>query len=453
MARITIVGTGYVGLTTGTCLAEMGHDVCCLDIDDVRIAQLQAGEIPIYEPGLKELVLSNSAAGRLCFSGAYAEALTGAEFVFIAVGTPPLADGGGADMQYVLAAAASIARSLSSPAIIVNKSTSPIGTGDSITWILQSVRPEFGPWTVVSNPEFLREGCAVVDCLQPARVVLGASDSAAAQAVAVLYDSLDCPIIMTDLATAEMIKYASNAFLAMRISFVNEVARICDVFSADVCTVADGMGLDPRIGSSFLQAGLGYGGSCFPKDVAALVQMAASQDLHPQLLRAVMDINDDQRRWAVDQLEAGLGSLKGRTIAVWGLSFKPNTDDMREAPALDIIRALVSRGASVRAYDPVAGEDARKLGLAAAICSNATEAVKDADALLLATDWEEFTSVNWPHIANLMRGSLVFDGRNCLAPDAVITAGLRYVGVGRKQVARYAALQGETTLATTTVAG
>jgi UDPglucose 6-dehydrogenase len=441
MAQITVVGTGYVGLTTGVCFAHMGHSVVCLDIDAAKVARLQSGEIPIYEPGLGEIAAESVAAGRLRFSDNYAEALSATEFVFIAVGTPTAPDGYSADMRFVHAAAREIARTLPTPAIIVNKSTSPIGTGNHLAEILAEARPEFAPWQVVSNPEFLREGSAVHDCLHPARIVLGASDPIAAGAVAVLYEMIDAPIISTDLPTAEMIKYASNAFLATRISFINEVARICDRLDADVSVVAEGMGLDPRIGPSFLQAGLGYGGSCFPKDVSALSHMAASAGLHPQLLRTVSTINDDQRTWIVDRIQELLGSLENATIALWGLTFKPHTDDLRHAPALDIARRLTERGARIRAYDPIAGEAVSQMGLDMTICPTAMGAVTGADVLLLATEWDEFLAQDWRQVARLMRGTLFIDGRNCVDPQSVFQAGLRYHGVGRRNARTYSHLR------------
>lgn len=430
MSRIAIVGTGYVGLTTGACMAEMGHTVCCLDINEQRIQDLRSGIIPIYEPGMYALVSRHVATARLRFSGHYRDALAEAEFVVIAVPTP-MSDDGRADLTYVVAAAKQIARSLDAPAIVMNKSTSPIGTADRISGILEAARPEFGPWSVVCNPEFLREGSAIHDCLHPARVVLGSRDMEAARAVATLYESLDCPTILTDPYSAEMIKYGSNAFLAMRISFVNEVARICDALGADITTVADGMGLDPRIGPAFLQAGLGYGGSCFPKDVAALAGMAINAGVDPQLLQSTRAINDRQRDWAVERLEETLGCLDGRTIAVLGLAFKPNTDDLREAPALDIIRSLAHRGASVRAYDPVAMPGAERLGVPALLCDSVEKCVTGADAVLLATDWEEFIQADWARVGKLMRGTVVFDGRNCLDPGIIAQHGMHYLGVGR----------------------
>lgn len=430
MARIAVVGTGYVGLTTGACFAHMGHSVSCIDIDVTKIGRLRSGDIPIYEPGLKELVDANVKSGRLSFTTDYREGLTEAGFVFIAVGTPALEDGR-PDMTYVHTAAREIGRSLSSRAIIVDKSTTPIGTAGTIAGLLEEVNPALAPWIVVSNPEFLREGSAVDDCLYPDRVVLGADDASGVEAVKELYRPFDAPIIISDLNTAEMIKYASNAFLATRISFINEVARICDALGADVCTVADGMGLDPRIGRDFLNAGIGYGGSCFPKDVAALRHMAAEAGLHPQLLKAVTDINDDQRRWVADQLEHWLGGLRGKTIAVWGIAFKPNTDDTRSAPSLDIVARIADRGAVVRAYDPVV-----KVEHDVVRCSSAKEAATGADAILVATEWEEFVNMAWGEVARVMGGRLVFDGRNCLDREAVVGAGLTYRGVGRQGAAR-----------------
>ncbi len=430
MARISLVGAGYVGLTTGVCFAHLGHDVALIDIDHEKISRLNAGDVPIFEPGLKEMIQENVVAGRLRFTENYEQGLAGAEFVFIAVGTPTAPDGHSADMRFVHAAARSIASSLAAPAVIVNKSTSPIGTADGIREIFEIHRSEFTPWRVVSNPEFLREGSAIYDCLHPNRVVLGADDRQSAEKVAHLYGGLNCPVIISDLHTAEMIKYASNAFLATKISFINEVARICDALGADVSTVAEGMGLDSRIGKEFLNAGLGYGGSCFPKDVAALTDMAAGAGLHPQLLSAVSDINVDQRRWIVDMLASHLGGLEGQEIAVLGMTFKPNTDDTRQAPALDVASRLLRAGAHVRLYDPVASST----GVEAVVVSSTMEAIDGADAVLIATEWEEFCHLNWTTAASTMRGRVVLDGRNCLDPAVIAEAGLTYVGVGRRAI-------------------
>jgi UDPglucose 6-dehydrogenase len=432
VAKIVIVGTGYVGLTTGACFAHNLHHVCCLDVDVPKITRLQACDVPIYEPGLDELVKESVHAGRLRFTTDYAEALRDAEYVFVAVGTPAAENGDSAELRYVHEAAESIALHATGRVIVVNKSTSPIGTADGIARILDAKRPELAPWAVISNPEFLREGSAVHDCLYPARVVLGGNDYAAAAEIRALYRGMDCPVITTDLHSAEMIKYASNAFLATRISFINEVARICDALDADVTTVARGMGLDPRIGSAFLDAGLGYGGSCFPKDVAALTHMASSAGLHPQLLRTVAAINRDQRSWAIEQIEARVGDLRRAVVAIWGLAFKPNTDDTRDAPAIEIAARLIEQGAIVRAYDPVA---ATSQSVSMTRCASPYEAAMGADALLLATEWDEFTDVRWAHVAQLMRGTLVFDGRNCLNPVAVVESGLDYLAIGRPEMA------------------
>nr|MBF6591541.1 UDP-glucose/GDP-mannose dehydrogenase family protein [Ktedonobacterales bacterium] len=362
MKTICVVGTGYVGLVTGACLAELGNRVTCVDVVAEKIARLRAGELPIYEPDLDSLVHRNVEAGRLHFTTSYAVAMRGAEYIFIAVNTPTVAGGENADMRFVEAAACSIAENLADDAVIVNKSTMPVGSGDLVSTLVRDHLQDASlTISVVSNPEFLREGSAVQDFLRPDRVVLGSMERAAAERVAQLYLPLRAPIVITDLYTAEMIKYASNAFLAAKISFINEIARICDRLGADVKEVAAGMGYDKRIGRAFLDAGLGYGGSCFPKDVKALAYMAAEAGLHPQLLDAVMKINDDQRHVVIDKLEeelGGPGTLEGKVIAVLGLAFKDNTDDMRDAPSIDIVRWLIEAGARVRAFDPVAEETA-----------------------------------------------------------------------------------------------
>ncbi|MHA1280211.1 MAG: UDP-glucose dehydrogenase family protein, partial [Candidatus Helarchaeota archaeon] len=330
MSNILVVGTGYVGLVTGTCFAELGHRVTCLDIDEVRIGDLNQGKMPIYEPGLEQIIRQNVDSGRLSFTTSYSEGIRDAAYAFIAVGTPS-GDDGEADLDYVRAAAESLGKHLHHPMIIVNKSTVPVGTGDWVSEIIRSIKgADQIAFKVVSNPEFLREGSAVHDFMNPDRIVLGSTDPEAAEKVAELYESLRAPIMITDLRTAEMIKYASNSFLAARISFINEIATICESLGANVKQVARGMGMDKRIGPDFLDAGLGWGGSCFPKDVKALAYMAATKGAHPQLLKAVMDINRNQRLRAVAKLENALGDFKEKTIAVLGLSFKPNTDDIRE---------------------------------------------------------------------------------------------------------------------------
>ncbi|GAC1509750.1 MAG: UDP-glucose/GDP-mannose dehydrogenase family protein [Chloroflexota bacterium] len=430
MKNITVIGTSYVGLTTGTCFAELGNQVVCIDVDTGKVANLQQGIMPIHEPGLAEVVQRNAQAGRIRFSTSYEEGMRDAEFVFIAVGTPD--DGsGGADLAQIRAAAKSIAIHLQKPIIVVNKSTVPIGTGDLVTSIINEHRQSKVPFAVVSNPEFLREGSAVADCMQPDRVVLGSTDREAAESVARLYLSLKCPIIVTDLRTAEMIKYASNAFLATRISFINEIAGICERLGADVKEVALGMGYDKRIGPHFLDAGLGFGGSCFPKDVKALMRMADDAGQHPALLGAVMDINADRRRWAVERLQEQLGDLSGTRIALLGLAFKPNTDDIREAAAIDIIAHLQSLGAEVAAYDPVAQANAAAETHGVHFRDDAYAAARDADAVVLVTEWNEFKNLNLLRLKEGMRRPILIDGRNLYEPELLRSLGFDYVGVAR----------------------
>jgi len=430
MAKISVIGTGYVGLVTGTCFADIGHQVICLDINVHRIEQLIKGIMPIYEPGLKQIVEENVQAERLSFTTSYADALKEAEFAFIAVGTPSSEDGE-ADMRYVKQAVDSIVANLDHRIIIVNKSTVPVGTGD---WVAEIIKDQNGldapGFSIVSNPEFLREGSAVNDFMQPDRVVLGSTDLDAANEVAELYEPLRSPIMITDLRTAEMIKYASNAFLATRISFINEMANICESLGADVREVARGMGMDKRIGPLFLDAGLGWGGSCFPKDVKALTHMANTRGAHPQLLQAVMDINQNQRSRTVQKLEKALGDLKGRRIGILGLSFKPNTDDTRDAPALDIIRMLLEKGAKVQAYDPQAMQASKDEIPALDLRQNPYEVAEGADALLLATEWNEFKSLNFVEIKVNMRGNIIFDGRNLWDGQALHNLGFTYFGIG-----------------------
>jgi UDPglucose 6-dehydrogenase len=430
MAKICVIGTGYVGLVTGTCFSDIGHQVTCLDIDKYRIEQLKNGIMPIYEPGLEQIVEQNVNAGRLKFTTNYPEGLQDAEFAFIAVGTPS-SDDGEADMQYVTMVVESIAQHLTHPIIIVNKSTVPVGTGDWVAELIVEKNGQNTPsFSVVSNPEFLREGSAINDFMQPDRVVLGSTDLEAAQQVAELYQALRAPIMITDLRTAEMIKYASNAFLAARISFINEIANICESLGADVREVARGMGMDKRIGPSFLDAGLGWGGSCFPKDVKALAYMAATRGAHPQLLQAVMDINQNQRKRAVIKLQKALGSLEGKTIGVLGLSFKPNTDDIRDAPALDIIRMLLGAGAFVQAFDPQAMQASKDAIPALVLRESPYDVAKDADALLLATEWNEFKSLNFDLIKENMRGNVILDGRNIWYGLNLHEKGFTYMGMG-----------------------
>jgi UDPglucose 6-dehydrogenase len=438
VARISVVGTGYVGLVTGACFADLGNQVACIDIDAGKVARLQQGALPIYEPQLEEVVQRNLAANRLRFTTDYASGLDSAEFVFIAVNTPSGPEGE-ADMRDAQAAATSIAEHLRASAIIVNKSTMPIGAGD---WVAQILDKRVAPgveFAVVSNPEFLREGAAVADFLNPDRVVLGANDQAAAARVAALYQPLNCPVMITDIRTAEMIKYASNAFLATKISFINEISAICERLGADVRQVAQGMGYDRRIGAAFLDAGVGYGGSCFPKDVRALEYMASVHGSHPQLLRTVIDINRDQRRQVVQKMRLVLGSLNERTIGVLGLAFKPNTDDLRDAPALEILNLLRHEGAHLRAYDPAAMPKAQALLPDVTFGRDAYEAASGCHAVVLVTEWNEFKQLDMLRLQAAMAFPFLVDGRNVYDPTTMTELGFVYCGVGRSQPIFYPA--------------
>jgi UDPglucose 6-dehydrogenase len=430
MKTITVIGTGYVGLVTGTCFADLGNQVTCIDIDATRIDALKRGQMPIYEPGLEEMVRRNHAGGRLHFTTGYRDGLAGSDFAFICVDTPSGATGE-ADLKFIRKAAEMIGDVLDHPIILVNRSTVPIGTGDVVAEIVRQSLEQDVPFAVVSNPEFTREGSAILDFLQPDRIVLGATDPEAAQAVAQLYLPLRAPIMVTDLRTAEMIKYASNAFLATRISFINEIAAVCERVGADIKEVAAGMGYDKRIGPHFLDAGLGWGGSCFPKDVQALEHTASIHGCHPQLLRAVMEINRDQRRRIIQKLHDVLGPLNGKTIGLWGLAFKPNTDDMRGAPSIELVHMLKSEGAHVRAYDPVAMEVAQPLLPHIELVEDAYAAAQDADALIIVTEWNEFKNVDLHRLRAEMRRPVIMDGRNVYDPVGMDALGFVYRGVGR----------------------
>nr|MBN1228387.1 UDP-glucose/GDP-mannose dehydrogenase family protein [Anaerolineae bacterium] len=431
MKNIAVIGVGYVGLVTGTCFADLGNKVVALDISKEKIDSLNRGVMPIYEPGLAEVVARNMNAGRLSFTTSYQEALQDAEFVFICVGTPSGVDGE-ADLQYVRQAAETIAQVMTHELIIVNKSTVPVGTGDWVAEIIKEAQPRPIDFAVVSCPEFLREGSALQDFMNPDRVVLGSLDQNAADKVAQLHLQLRAPIIVTDLRTAEMIKYASNAFLATKISFINEIANICEDLGADVKEVAIGMGADKRIGPRFLDAGIGFGGSCFPKDVLALKHMATVQGKHPQLLQAVMDINAFQRKQVIIKVRELLGAdLKGRKIGVLGLAFKPNTDDMRDAPSLTIVELLQDAGALVKGYDPVSMDVARSLFRGIEFCQNAYEVAEGSEALVILTDWNEFKHLDMARIKESMETPVMVDGRNIYEPEEMTALGFAYRGFGR----------------------
>src|SRR5260221_8580587 len=430
MNNICVIGVGYVGLVTGTCFADLGNRVIALDINEKRIENLKKSVMPIYEPGLKEIAERNIKAGRLTFTTDYKEALKDAEFAFICVGTPEGVDGE-ADLQYVRMAAESIARNMDHSLIIINKSTVPVGTGDWVAGIIRENQPKPMPFWVVSCPEFLREGSAIRDFFNPDRTVLGSTDHDACNAVAQLHLPLRAPIVITDLRTAEMIKYASNAFLATRISFINEIANICEALGADVKEVAQGMGYDKRIGHYFLEPGVGYGGSCFPKDVKALTYMAQVNGSHPELLEAVMGINKTQRDKIVLKLQDMLGTVEGKTIALLGLAFKENTDDIRESPAMYVAAMLHEQGADVRGYDPVAAENVQRAAPYIQLCNDPYELAKGSDAVVVMTPWNEFKSLDMEQIYKAMKQPVLVDGRNLYDGQRMKQIGFRYRGVGR----------------------
>jgi UDPglucose 6-dehydrogenase len=431
MKQICVIGVGYVGLVTAACFADLGNRVVALDVDEKRVENLKKGIMPIYEPGLEELVKRNTKSGRLSFTTSYADALKGVEFAFIAVGTPSGVEGN-ADLQYVDSAARSIAENMTAPLIIINKSTVPIGTGDWVADIVKGAQPKPIDFAVVSCPEFLREGSAIADFMSPHRNVIGSLERDAADKVAQLHLPLRAPIVITDLRTAEMIKYASNAFLAAKISFINELADLCELVGADVKEVAAGMGYDARIGRYFLDAGLGWGGSCFPKDVQALAYMAKEKGLNPRILNQVMDVNYDRRKAVTTQVEGLLGgSVKGKTIGMLGLAFKENTDDMRDAPSVDISNALIECGARVRGYDPVSRETAAPLMPAVEIYDDVYKMTEGCDALIVVTPWNEFKQLDLEKIRDLLKSPIIYDGRNIYDPTLMREMGFTYRAIGR----------------------
>jgi len=419
MSKVAVIGAGYVGLTTAACLADLGNQVTVVDVDHEKIALLRRNQVPFYEPGIQELVERNAKARRLAFTTSYADAVPGAEYAIIAVSTPE-GEGGEADLSYVEAAASSIADAMDGPLVVVNKSTVPPLTGDMVSAVLKRRNGEFAA-TVVSNPEFLREGSAIQDFMHPDRIVVGSHDRDAAEKVAMLYAPLEAPILITpNIYTAEMVKYASNAFLATRISFINEIARISERVGADAKLVAEGMGLDKRIGPSYLDVGLGWGGSCFPKDVAALTAFAENFNYHPELLHAVMDINRDQRMLVIDKLRECLEELPAKVIG------------LREAPSVDIAKVLLAAGAEVRAYDPAAMERSRTLLPDVEYLKDAYQVASGADALVLVTEWNEFRQLDMARVKQLMRRPVIVDGRNIYDPAVMRSLGFTYRGVGRE---------------------
>ena len=432
--KLSVIGSGYVGLVAATCFAEMGNDVVCQDIDGEKISALESGKVPIFEPGLEDLIKKNVGAKRLSFTVDFEKAVLHGEVIFIAVGTPPR-DDGGADLSYIENVARGIAAVAKTPKIVVEKSTVPVLTGERVEQVLKCGNGHPGkaciPHIVVSNPEFLREGSAVKDFLGPDRIVIGTNSEKARAVMEKLYAPLKAKIVFTDIKSAELIKHASNSFLAAKISFINAVANICEKTGANIQVVAYGMGLDKRIGASFLNAGLGYGGACFPKDVDAFIWIAERNGYDFGFLKEVQKINRLQRALFAKKVEDILWVLKDKTIGVLGLAFKPNTDDMRLAPSIDIINALQREGAKIKAYDPEAMERAKAILHGVEYCSSMYDAAKDADALLFLTEWDEFRKIDFEKVKKLMRQQVICDGRNMFNPAELRSLGFNYVSVGR----------------------
>ena len=434
--RIAVVGTGYVGLVSGAGFSEFGWSVTCVDQDAAKIARLQRGEIPIFEPGLEALVAANAAAGRLCFTTDLAAAVAAADAVFIAVGTPSRRGDGHADLSYVFAATEAIGRALTGYAVVVTKSTVPVGTGREVARILRRTLPDDG-FDVAANPEFLREGSAIGDFMRPDRVVIGADSERARAVMRQLYRPLyllETPLLFTDIETAELIKYAANAFLATKISFINEIADLCEALGADVQDVARGIGLDGRIGRKFLHAGPGFGGSCFPKDCKALVRTAGDAAADLQIVETVLRVNEARKSRMADKIAAACGgNLAGKTLAVLGLTFKPNTDDMRDSPSLVILPRLMAAGARLQVFDPEGMAEAQKLMPDLVYCRDAYRTMKGADALVLLTEWNEFRGLDLGRVKRLLARPLVIDLRNIYQPQEMAAAGLSYVSIGRPE--------------------
>jgi UDPglucose 6-dehydrogenase len=432
--RIAMIGTGYVGLVSGACFSELGGTTICVDKDADKIARLSQGEIPIFEPGLDDLVQKNVQAGRLSFSLDLQSAVAGADAVFIAVGTPSRRGDGYADLSYVFGAAEELARGLDGYTVVVTKSTVPVGTGREVERIIRKARPD-ADFDVASNPEFLREGSAIGDFMRPDRVVIGTESERAREILRRLYRPLyliETPIVMTTLETAELTKYAANAFLATKITFINEMADLCERVGADVHDVARGIGLDGRIGKKFLHPGPGYGGSCFPKDTLALVRTAQDAGSPVRIVETVVEINDRRKKQMAERIIAACGgSVAGRTIAVLGVTFKPNTDDMRDSPSLDILPALQAAGATVRAYDPEGMSEAKRLLSGIHWCQDASDALTGADAMALLTEWNEFRALDLSRVRRLMRGNVIVDLRNVYSPNDMAAAGFEYSSIGR----------------------
>jgi len=434
--RIAMIGTGYVGLVSGACLSEFGHDVVCIDKDATKVAALRAGTIPIFEPGLDEVVAANAKAGRLSFATDMAKAVSEADAVFIAVGTPSRRGDGHADLSYVFAAAEELAGHLQNYAVVITKSTVPVGTSRKVRDIITRVRPD-AEFDIASNPEFLREGSAIEDFRRPDRIVVGCDSDRARDVVREIYRPLylnETPILFTSPETSELIKYAANAFLATKITFINEMADLCEKVGADVQDVARGIGLDGRIGSKFLHAGPGFGGSCFPKDTLALLKTSQDSGATARIVEAVVSVNEKRKMRMAEKIVEAFEGVKGKTIAVLGLTFKPNTDDMRDAPSLVIVPHLQKQGAAIRAYDPEGAKEARHLLSGIELCSNAYEALEGADGVVILTEWNEFRALDMERIKGLLKHPLMVDLRNIYRPSQMAADGFIYASVGRKTV-------------------
>jgi UDPglucose 6-dehydrogenase len=438
--RIAMIGAGYVGLVSGACFSDFGHHVICVDSDEEKIAALKSGEIPIHEPGLSDLVASNARQGRLAFESEMKPAVGNAEVVFIAVGTPSRRGDGHADLSYVHAAARQIARALSKFTVVVTKSTVPVGTGDEVERLMREESPE-AEFAVVSNPEFLREGAAIRDFKHPDRIVIGTDDARARSVMSEVYRPLHLnasPILYTDRRTAELTKYAANSFLATKVAFINEIADLAEKVGANVQEVARGIGLDNRIGSKFLHAGPGFGGSCFPKDTMALIKTGHDNETPLRIIETVVAVNDQRKRAMARKVANALGgNLRGKTIAVLGVTFKPNTDDMRDAPSIPLITVLQDMGAEVRAFDPVGMPQAKKVLENVTFCDNAYDCANGAHALVIVTEWEQFRALDLKEMASVMASSVIVDLRNIYSPEEAIRNGFHYCGVGRPKTLAY----------------
>ena len=431
--RVAMIGSGYVGLVSGACFSEFGVEVLCVDKDDSKIATLEAGEIPIFEPGLEDLVAKNVKAGRLSFTTDLRKAVKSADAIFIAVGTPSRRGDGHADLSYVYRAASEIGEALDGYTVVITKSTVPVGTGEEVERIIREVRPD-ADFDVVSNPEFLREGSAIEDFMRPDRVIIGSSSERAQDVMRSLYRPLylrETPIVVTSRQTSELIKYAANAFLAMKITFINEIADLCEVLEADVQDVARGIGLDGRIGNRFLHAGPGYGGSCFPKDTLAIVKTADDIKRPLRLIEAVIDINTKRKARMADKITNACGGVESKTIAILGLTFKPNTDDMRDSPSIDIINGLLKEGAIIRAYDPEGMEEAKSIFPDIMWCMDAYDAIAGADAVSIITEWNQFRALDLERVKLLLKSPIMIDFRNIYNADEMAAAGFTYVSIGR----------------------